>query len=887
MTINNNIISKSCEITVNNDLFLDDYIKLIKNEFSNEKEKFDYLQIKRLLESAGLLSLSTDNKHKQIASKISCYILNQYSHEYPALPFIVEIILTRLGDLPVIYSMIDNKKYVDYFKFFSPESTSIENIVEVITKFPEVFYKKITNQSEIQGKLLSFTDFQAEVFGFLTENKSVSFSAPTSGGKSYVVQNFICAQLLNNEKYSVVYVAPTKALIAEIQSSIKNILLSLKTDLFNVKITTAISDFNIDELNKTQKKVYILTQERLQEILSNKYEFNIDLLVVDEAQKIQDGSRGIILEDTIQELINLNVGAQSIFLSPYVSNPEQFSKIFSLEKEITVSKTSRTPVIQNILLVNMTPTKASLTMLLPEIFENENIVNPKVKINEYKIPDFKSTSIYKRKVWVYNNIINQNTPTLIYCNKPYDCRLVAEHIIKTGTRKIELTERTQEFIDFYSEFVHEEYYLVDVLKQRIGYHYGRMPKFVRFGVKQLFDEKEIDVICCTSTLLEGVNLPAKNIILHTPRAGGKELGRLSLLNLAGRAGRLLKDFYGNIYCININEWELGEDAFNDSLEEIQSAKEEIISQDYEDLLEYLKDRTYYCNEDIKGLGISLIIKQLKNETSDFIEDLGKRCEGFSDEKQLEIKKILLIIEKNLSSFDKKIMLRNRSIDPRNQYDLYKKLIEKGQARVIPAPYKYKKRRKDYEEILTKVFFLISRHLFNKKNKQYMYDAFIAAYWSTEASYKQLLEMKISRNKSEKKDKKFINKMIDEFDEELEQRIRYEYTRAVRCYIDIANNINKDQKTSEEMCLEFPMLLEAGASHKNTLYLMDLGLSRTTSTIITELIDEEVNSTYETYVWLTKNLKQVKRKLHKLLFMEFENALSKYSETVNNDALEVT
>ncbi len=92
-----------------------------------------------------------------------------------------------------------------------------------------------------------------------------------------------------------------------------------------------------------------------------------------------------------------------------------------------------------------------------------------------------------------------------------------------------------------------------------------MPQFVRFYIKELFESKEIDLLCCTSTLLEGVNMPAKNIVLYSPKAGD-EMDRLSILNLAGRAGRLLKDYYGKIYCINVNEWKNGEDVFSEKLE---------------------------------------------------------------------------------------------------------------------------------------------------------------------------------------------------------------------------------------------------------------------------------------------------------------------------------
>ena len=64
-------------------------------------------------------------------------------------------------------------------------------------------------------------------------------------------------------------------------------------------------------------------------------------------------------------------------------------------------------------------------------------------------------------------------------------------------------------------------------------------------------ENWITNIVCTTTLLQGINLPAQNIIIRNPNLYIKkekektvELTNYEMANLRGRAGRLLKDFIG-------------------------------------------------------------------------------------------------------------------------------------------------------------------------------------------------------------------------------------------------------------------------------------------------------------------------------------------------------
>ncbi|OKL52544.1 hypothetical protein BSZ39_12545 [Bowdeniella nasicola] len=69
-------------------------------------------------------------------------------------------------------------------------------------------------------------------------------------------------------------------------------------------------------------------------------------------------------------------------------------------------------------------------------------------------------------------------------------------------------------------------------------------------------ESPIQFVVCTSTLLEGVNLPAKNIFVLSDKHGNSSFTKIDFENLAGRAGRLTYDFSGNVICVReeANRW---------------------------------------------------------------------------------------------------------------------------------------------------------------------------------------------------------------------------------------------------------------------------------------------------------------------------------------------
>ena len=141
------VATRISESIFENGEFREDFISLTKRElWSHGDQPLEGLRIRRLIESAAILSLSTDERHKKLAYKIVIYLFRQYTDSYNNLPLVAQLVLARLGDLPSISHMVDSDKTPDYFSFIhetveTAESTTTPSNV----MFPEIIGKKVSN----------------------------------------------------------------------------------------------------------------------------------------------------------------------------------------------------------------------------------------------------------------------------------------------------------------------------------------------------------------------------------------------------------------------------------------------------------------------------------------------------------------------------------------------------------------------------------------------------------------------------------------------------------------------------------------------------------------------------------------------------------------------
>jgi len=497
------------------DLFIKAERLSASNFFDTAKDDLNSKEYVDLLRFADILSRSKKFEAQNKAYKTVSLLIDDYKGDSLFKKF-AHSILVKLGNFPAIKFLEDNN--------LGSDDNSIELIFEKSLK--EVYQKS-------SSKDLIFTDEQYEIFSNLKNSNHYSFSGPTSLGKSFIIKEFIRYLIEeDNCNENIIILVPTRALINQT-------MLQLKKEFSDVENYKILSHPTVPETFRVEEKkfIFIFTPERLTAYLAEFSNPKIGYLFIDEAQKVTspNDTRSPLYYHAILQAERKSI--KLYFASPNIPNPEVFLQLFEKSTEEAKSVKS-SPVSQNRYFLDFIDKRC---VMFSDVADEENI---DVNFND---DDFYA--------WVKR--LSKRDASIIYCNTKSDTVEYALKFSKTLPDKED--DRIDEVISVIEEHLHKKYFLIDCLKKGVAFHFGSLPQRIREKVEQLFSDRAIDFVFCTSTLLEGVNLPAKNIFILNNAIGLTKFTDIDFWNLAGRAGRLTKELSGNIICTRIedkrNRWE--------------------------------------------------------------------------------------------------------------------------------------------------------------------------------------------------------------------------------------------------------------------------------------------------------------------------------------------
>jgi hypothetical protein len=106
------------------------------------------------------------------------------------------------------------------------------------------------------------------------------------------------------------------------------------------------------------------------------------------------------------------------------------------------------------------------------------------------------------------------------------------------------------FADWLSKNYDVNWSLTKLISREIGIHNGRLHRSLsQIQVKLFEEETGIRNLISTSSIIEGVNTSAENVIIWRNRKGSAKLDDFTYKNIIGRGGRMFKHFIGKIYIL--------------------------------------------------------------------------------------------------------------------------------------------------------------------------------------------------------------------------------------------------------------------------------------------------------------------------------------------------
>lgn len=451
-------------------------------------KELDNQELKHLLRNAIIFSNFGDEDLQKLGYKIIVSYSNKYSDYKPLYDFSI-----NKGYIPIsklIELREENNFTNNFFRSFN-------------SAFQDNFKEKNYYISNGQKKLIEFSSSNSSNFVLV---------APTSYGKSEIIVNKVYANL--DKKLCIV--VPSKALLTQTK---KRLLAHYSNNSLQRVITHP-------EMYKgtEQKFVAVLTQERLLRLLQKNTSLKLDLLLIDEAHNLfgdkKNDGRATLLAQTIILLKSRNADLILNFFSPFISNPQNL-KIKQSNYEITSQNTNEFIKTEKYYICNLYATSGELKLY--EQFSNSLIDTGTIFVN--------TIDLLKEKKAKKN---------IIYLNRP---KHIEDFSIEFSNSLPNIQDSTTDVVSTIADFLHPEYNLIKCIRKGIVYHHGGMPEIIRLYVETIFSKFEhLSFVITSSTLLEGVNIPAEKIFLLSTKKGKGDLSVSQFKNLIGRINRFSEIF---------------------------------------------------------------------------------------------------------------------------------------------------------------------------------------------------------------------------------------------------------------------------------------------------------------------------------------------------------
>ncbi|XP_054714411.1 activating signal cointegrator 1 complex subunit 3-like [Uloborus diversus] len=365
-------------------------------------------------------------------------------------------------------------------------------------------------------------------------NENMLVCAPTGAGKTNVAMLTIIHEIKQNiengvlrkDKFKIVYVAPMKALAAEMVRNFGSRLSSL-----NITVKELTGDMQLTKNEIMQTQMLITTPEKW-DVVTRKSTGDISLsqivklLILDEVHLL-DSDRGPVLEALVARTLRQVETSQSMIRIIGLSA--------TLPNYIDVASFLRVNPMTGLFFFDDRFRPVPLKMT----FIGVKTTNPMQQIRDMdeicydKVADFVDHG-HQVMVFVHARNSTVRTATIF---KELAQKKGHSHIFVGSHSGADFGRAQKNMLKSRNKQLRE------LFDAGFAIHHAGMLRSDRNLVEKYFAEGHIKVLCCTSTLAWGVNLPARAVIIKgtdvydSKQGNFVDLNVLDVMQIFGRAGR--------------------------------------------------------------------------------------------------------------------------------------------------------------------------------------------------------------------------------------------------------------------------------------------------------------------------------------------------------------
>ncbi|OIT02200.1 dexh-box atp-dependent rna helicase dexh12 [Nicotiana attenuata] len=391
-----------------------------------------------------------------------------------------------------------------------PKPLALEELVKIssLPEWAQPAFSGMSQLNRVQSKVYETALFSPD---------NILLCAPTGAGKTNVAMLTILQQIglnrnedngsFNHNNYKIVYVAPMKALVAEVVGN-----LSRRLDHYGVSVKELSGDQTLTHQEIEETQIIVTTPEKW-DIITRKsgdrtYTQLVKLVIIDEIHLLHD-NRGPVLESIIARTIR-----QSEIMVEHI-------RLVGLSATLPNCED-----VAEFLRVN----------LKKGLFHFDNSYRPVPLAQQYIGITVKNRL---QRFHLMNDVCYG------------EARAIRDTACANGTLGKFLKEDsvTHEILQSQTELVKSND-LRDLLPYGFAIHHAGLDRTDRQLVEELFADGHVQVLVSTATLAWGVNLPAHTVIIkgttiyNPEKAAWTELSPLDVMQMLGRAGRPQYDTNG-------------------------------------------------------------------------------------------------------------------------------------------------------------------------------------------------------------------------------------------------------------------------------------------------------------------------------------------------------